>query len=135
MFTFLYIWGDWALLLLRLFLGVVFVIHGWPKVKDLKQTAQNFTAMGFKPGTLWGPLIASLEFFGGLALLLGFATQAFAFLFAIEFVVATLWKIKGGQKFAGGYEFDLALLVMSLVLATSGGGPYAVDEYLFQLLY
>lgn len=130
MFTFLYGGSDLVIFLLRVFLGAVFIVHGWPKIKDLKQTAQNFEGMGFKPGTFWGPFVAILEFFGGLALLLGFLTQIFALLFAVEFVVITLWKIKSGQKFAGGYEFDLSLLVMSLILLVSGSGLASLDGYI-----
>ena len=130
MFTFLYGGSDLVIFLLRVFLGVVFIVHGWPKIKDLKQTAQNFEGMGFKPGIFWGPFIAVLEVFGGLALTLGIFVQTLSMLFAVEMLVATIWKIKSGQKFAGGYEFDLSLLVMSLVLLVPGSGLASLDGYI-----
>lgn len=126
--------GDYALTLLRIFYGAVFFVHGWPKIKDLKQNAKNFEGMGFRPGSFWGTLAALLEFFGGIALVAGFYTQLVALALALEMIVAMFWKIKQGQKFAFGYEFDMALVVIGLVLAASGGGLYALDNFLFILL-
>lgn len=134
MFTFLYIWSDWVMLALRVFLGIVFIVHGLPKLKNLKQTSEWFDSVGFKPGTFWGPFAAILEVFGGTALFLGAFTQIFAALFAVEMAVVTLWKLGKGQKFAGGYEFDMALAFISLILLTSGITSYSVDDYLLQYL-
>ncbi len=133
MFNLLYIWNDWGILILRVFLGFAFLVHGLPKIKDLKQTSQNFEMMGFKPGNFFGPSIALLEFFGGIALILGAFVQTLALLFAIEMLVATFWKIKKGNGFVGGYEFDLSLLVIALMLLVSGSGPFSIDGYLTNL--
>ena len=119
----------WALLGLRVFVGIIFFAHGTPKIKNLKQTAQNFEMMGFKPGNLWGPFIAILEFFGGILLILGWFTQLLALLFAVEMLVATFWKIKSGQKFIDGFELDFLLVLSCLILLTSGAGYYAFDNY------
>jgi putative oxidoreductase len=135
MFPALVIFGDWTLLALRLVLAFIFIIHGWPKIKNLKQTALNFQMMGFKPGFFWGIIVAVAEFFGGILLLTGWFVQVAALILAIEFVVATLWKIRSGQKFAGGFEFDLLILAAVLVLAAFGGGFYGLDNYLPVILY
>jgi putative oxidoreductase len=125
-----FVWSTLALFLLRVFFGLVFLIHGWPKIKDLKQTAANFNGMGFKPGIFWGTIVAVVEFFGGLLLIVGLFTQIVALLLAIQMLVATVWKIRRKQPFAGGYEFDLALLLIGLILATSGGGNFSLDSWL-----
>jgi len=129
------VFGDWALLALRLVFGFIFVIHGWPKIKNLKVNAQNFEMMGFKPGAFWGSIVAVVEFFGGLLLLGGFLTQPVAMLLAIDMAVATLWKIKNKQAFIGGFEFDLLLFVSALVLMTLGGGLYALDNIWRIMIY
>ncbi len=134
MIQLLYVFSDWGILLLRLVLGIIFVRHGWPKMKDLKGTAEGFQAMGFKPGKFWGTLIALLEFVGGIALIVGFLTQVFAALFAIEFIVAIL-KVKRKKGFADGYEFDLLILAGLLALLTLGGGSMSVDSFFGLLLY
>lgn len=125
----------WALLVLRLAVGLIFIAHGWPKIKNLKSAAQNFEMMGFKPGSFWGTLAAVLEFFGGLLLIAGWFTQLIGLLLAIEMAITTIWKMKGGQKIIGGFELDLILLASALMLATSGGGYFALDNYLPITLY
>jgi hypothetical protein len=54
---------------------MVMIYYGWPKIRDLGSNANDFVRMGFKPGMFWGTLIASVEFFGGLAILLGFYAE------------------------------------------------------------
>ena len=108
------------MLALRVAVGVIFLAHGWPKLKNLKQTQQWFDSIGFKPGVFWGTFIALLETFGAGALILGFFVQPLSLLFAVQMLVATFWKIKKGQGLSGGYELDLSLLAAALVLATLG---------------
>jgi len=123
------VFSDWALVLLRLVLGLIFIAHGWPKIKDLKTTAQNFAAMGFRPGRFWGSLVASVEFFGGILFILGLFTQVAALILAIEFIVIMIWKLKIKQKLVGGYELDLILLAALLTLASMGSTLYSIDSY------
>lgn len=127
--------GEFALLAARLVYGAIFAVHGWPKIKNLKNNAQNFEMMGFKPGVFWGTIVAITEFFGGLLLIIGWFTQVAALLLAAEMTVAAIWKIKRGEKFAGGWEFDLILMAVGLVLATVGGGIYGLDNYLPTVLF
>ena len=130
MFQTLLVFNDFGLLLLRIVLGLIFLVHGWPKIKNLKETHANFEMMGFKPGAFWGTIVAMVEFFGGLLLIAGLFTQLAAILIAIQMLVATAWKMKRKQKLAGGYEFDLLLVASALVLATSGSGLVSLDTYL-----
>lgn len=122
-------------MIIRLVVGAIFLAHGRPKIKDLKQNAQNFEMMGFKPGNFWGTLVALVEFFGSILLILGWFTQFVAILLAIDIFIALLWKIKNGQQLAGGYELDLLLFVSNLILATNGGGYFALDNYWPVALY
>ncbi len=127
MTQFLSLYADWAYLLLRVAFALVFIIHGWPKLKNLKENAKNFEAMGFKPGNLWGSVVAIVETFGGLAIFFGFYTQIAALLIAVNMLVAMLWKMKKGHGFVSGYEFDLILFVVALLFATVGAGLYSLD--------
>ncbi len=130
MISTLLIFSDWSILILRLVFGVIFLAHGWPKIKDLKVNSQNFAMMGFKPGAFWGTIAAFVEFFGALALIVGLYTQVAALLIAIQMLVAALWKMKNKQGLIGGYEFDLTLAAAALLLATLGGGLNSLDSYL-----
>lgn len=121
--------SGWALLILRVVFGALFIAHGWPKIKSLKTNAQNFEMMGFKPGNFWGTIVAIVEFFGGLAIILGLYVQLAGLLLVINMGVATIWKIKRGHKFVGGFELELILATVGLALATLGGGLYGLDQF------
>lgn len=121
--------SDWALLALRVVIAVIFFAHGWPKIKDLRQNAMNFGMMGFRPGAFWGTIVAFVEVFGGLAILLGLGVQIAGPILAINMLVAALWKKKQGMGLVNGYELDLVLLTANLLLATTGPGMYSAQSY------
>lgn len=119
--------GEFAPFVLRVILGVVFIAHGYPKLfKNFSETAGFFESIGIRPGKFWVFVVGSVEFFGGIALILGFATQLAALLIAINMLVAII-TVKGKQGFVNGYEFDLTLLVIALSLIVTGPGAYAID--------
>jgi putative oxidoreductase len=122
-----YAFSDWGLLILRATLGLILLFHGWPKIKNLKNTAGDFEMMGFKPGIFWGTLFTFVEFFGGLAIIFGTFTQLVAFIVAIQFIVILL-KVKRGQSFAGGVEFDLLILAVAFAIFTLGAGALSFDS-------
>ena len=122
---------EYAIALLRIIVGILFVAHGGQKlfVYGIEGTTGAFTQMGiFLPG-ITAPLIALLEFFGGIALIVGFLTRlaglglAFNMLGAIAFV-----HLKGGFFMPTGYEFALTLLVASIGLVIAGSGAFSVDS-------
>ena len=129
MIQYLLIYNDQALLILRLALGLILLAHGWPKIRDLKATAQGFDSMGFKPGRFWGTLVAISEFLGGLLLIAGLFTQVAALILAIQFIVIMIWKLRSKQKLVLGYELDLIILAALLVLASIGSELYSLDNY------
>jgi putative oxidoreductase len=119
-----------ASLMLRLAIGIVFVIHGYPKLtKGRKGTADWLKSLGLPAG--FAALAGVAEFFGGIALLLGILTQIVAALFVL-WTIATTWlsAVKMKKKFAGGYEFDIVLLLAALALAVLGGGRISLDYLL-----
>ena len=111
---------------LRMALAAVFLAHGMPKLRNLKNTWQMFEGMGFRPGRVWGTLVAILEGVGGTFLLLGILTQYIALLLAIQMAVAFFWRIKKRHAFINGYELDLVLIAGLLVLVTQGSGAFAL---------
>ena len=130
MFLYLATYSDIAILVMRVALGALLIAHGWPKLRDWKQTAQNFDMMGFKPGALFGGIAAVLEFFGGIAIVAGFLVQPIAVLLVIEFIVTTLWRISKKHTFVGGWELDLLILGSAVLLLSIGSGMHSVDAFL-----
>ena len=108
--------SDWAILILRLVIGVVLLAHSIPKLKDLKGTANWFSSVGFKPGGFWAPLVAIVEIVGGIGFILGILVQPLALIISIQFLVISIWKIITKKPLIGGFELDLIILAATLVL-------------------
>lgn len=130
----LFVFSEWALLVLRVVMGAILIAHGFPKLKDLRGTGGSFAGMGFKPGMFWTTVVAILEFVGGIFLIVGFLTQVVGLLLAIQFIVIIL-KLKRRSGLVGGFEFDLLLAASALALATLGGGYYSLDDALGFIVY
>src|SRR6267378_5138742 len=124
----MYIQLQWILLLVRLVLAIVMIYYGWPKIRDLASNANDFVQMGFKPGILWGTLIAVVEFFGGVAIFVGLYAELAAALFAFQMIVGTFWKLKIGKPFTD-YSYDLQLLALCTVMMAFGSGQYTIVSF------
>ena len=117
-----------AHLLLRLVLGIAFIIHGYPKIKNFSGVAGWFDSIGLKPAKFWLSVVIAAEFFGGIALVAGVFVELAALLIAVNMLVA-MWKAKWGKSgFTGdgGWELDLAYFVIAVSLILTGGGIYTL---------
>lgn len=126
MLNFLARFKDHTLAALRIMAGFMFMLHGAQKLfgfllREGGSTAELFSLTGFA---------GVLEFFGGLAILLGLFTQPVAFVLSGEMAVAyfmahfprSFWPIENRGELAVLYCF------VFLFLATSGGGKCSLDQ-------
>jgi putative oxidoreductase len=74
-----------AFLLLRVVIGVAFVLHGAPK---MAHASTWMNAMPHHPPAFLQEAAALAEFFGGLMLIAGLATRVAAALIAVDMIVA-----------------------------------------------
>jgi putative oxidoreductase len=121
--------------ILRVILGITFLIHGAAKFQGgIENTVGFFESLGLPGFTAY--LVAIIELVGGLAMVLGVGTRIISILFAIVLAVAIV-KVKLAGGFLGngqmaGYELDLALLAISIYLAITNKSLFALDNVLFQ---
>ena len=126
---------DVALLLLRLWVGVVFIAHGVNHGRTLEGTARWFASKGFRSEMLNARISSLNEIAIGVVLIAGFLTSVAAAGVAGTMLVA-FWSI---HRFVGffnfrrpdeGYEYVTTLAVVALALAIAGPGRFSADEAL-----
>ncbi|MFB6362743.1 DoxX family protein [Paenibacillus elgii] len=122
-----------SLLLIRLVLGISFLVHGVVKFQSgIGNIAGWFESIGL-PGFA-AYVVGIIEVVGGIALILGLGTRIVASLFAL-IMIGAIVKAKWAGGFLGspqmaGYELDLAFFVMALALAIAGSSLLALDGLL-----
>ena len=124
---------DTALALLRAVVGSIFIAHGAQKlfVFGLPGVVSTFGQMGVPFPEVTGPLVALVEFFGGIALVLGFLTRLVAIALAITMLGAILLvHLPAGFFAPEGFEFPLALFGATVALALGGPGKFSLDQKL-----
>lgn len=129
----LFVFGSIGIAFLRVILGIILIAHGWPKIRNIKGTAE-WMGQIFKPGIFWAIVVSALEFVGGIFLLAGFLTQFVAVLVAIQFAVI-IFKMKLKKGLVDGYELDLIILAAAIALAVLGGGAYNLENFLGFIVY
>lgn len=135
MLAYFLLFQDFAPTILRVVLGAVFMVHGYPKLfKMFEGFAGWLESIGIRPGKFWALVVGVVEFFGGIALILGVFTQLAALLIAVNMIVA-MAKVKWGKvRFVEmertGWEVDLVYLAVALALAFIGPGAFALSVVL-----
>ena len=133
--------SQWSLTLLRVVLGFIFTYHGYLKLfatGGFVGTAGFLTALKIPFPLYSALLIAVVEFFGGIFLILGMVTKWSTILLFIEMLVA-FFKVhlKNGlliSQTAYGYEFVLLILVSLVVVLANGAGKLSMGK-LFKKKY
>ena len=116
----------------RLVVGWVFLWSGWTKLHNLPKMIENFKDWGIPAPEFFTPFVSSIEFFGGLMLLLGLLTRIAAVPLAIVMLVAIAsakWAQVDSLETLLGFE-EVAYLALFGWLAIAGPGPISLDHLL-----
>lgn len=138
--------AAWSLVILRVFLGICFIRHGWPKLRNLETWA---TAMKTPK---WLCFLSAFSMWGaGIALIPGAFSTLAAFAILVSMAYAMVLEISGGTPFIapdpyqipkGDYAGPMGIgeppswekaamyVVMCLVVMACGGGLFSLDNQL-----
>jgi putative oxidoreductase len=123
---------DAGLLVLRVGLGISYILHGAPKIMggpakwEKLGGAMESLGISFAP-EFWGFMASASEFFGALLLISGFFfREACFFLLITMFVAATNHLVQGDGFRVASHAIENGIVFLSLMFI--GAGRYSVDE-------
>jgi putative oxidoreductase len=121
---------DVALLLLRVMVGIVFITSGWKHLKDPEARSKD---IGMSKG--FTIFLGAIEVAASLGVILGVLTQLAAAGLILIMLCAIQKKIFvwrtgfWGESGTNGWSYDTMLVVMNLVIVTTGGGNLSLMKW------
>jgi len=123
---------EWfPILIARVSVGVLFFESGRGKLfYKLNELIEYFSQLGIPFPELQAPMVATIEFIGGICLVLGFATRLVSAPLAVTMIVAISTAQLDKAKTIGDFLYlpEVLLVVIFVWLIFSGPGKYAIDN-------
>jgi putative oxidoreductase len=125
---------DGLLLFGRVLMALIFVQSGFGKLLDIDGFTASLAGKGVPLAGIFGVIGPGVEFFGGLAVLLGLQTRYAAVLIAVFTIVATAishryWEFSDAARRVQEANFmkNVCIIGGFLLLAAVGGGRFSID--------
>lgn len=117
---------DYALVFLRLMVGLVFIDSGY---NDLRNPAARSASLGVSKG--FDIFLATAELLGGVAVIIGFLTQLAALGLILIMLGAIqkkifVWKTGFWGKNGLGWNYELIFISMLVVIICTNGGRFVI---------
>jgi putative oxidoreductase len=124
--TFISAWAPRLLSVMRIIIGFLFLWHGSQKLFNFPPSPTP------GPGGAFMLFAGSLEFFGGLLIMIGLFTRPVAFILSGMMAVAYFMAHapRGFLPLVNGGEPAVVYCFVFLYLAAAGGGPWSLDALL-----
>lgn len=115
---------------MRVVCGLIFAVHGYPKMMEPFKSVGMVEQLGFYPGVIWSPLLSFTEFFAGILIAVGFLTRPAAVAATVILLVTVYahW-IAFGQGYAGS-EKSILWIGMTVFFAIRGSNAQSIDAKL-----
>src|SRR4030095_14127852 len=138
MSSFLNFLQNFGLLIARLGLGGILLLHGWMRWNAGIQRQIDYLSQFRTPYAevaAWGAII--FELVGGVLLIVGALTRLVGLGVLIEqilIIAYTKWYkwpptlLNADGTYKGGYEYNVALGLLGLLLFVMGGGAVSIDR-------
>lgn len=126
---------GYGLFLLRVGLGIMFILHGFPKLLggppawERLGSTMALVGVDFMP-VFWGLLAAVTEAVGGGMLVVGLFTPLASFALSLSLIMALAFNLNTGATFED-YSHPLELLIVTMSLILIGPGKVSIDYLLF----
>jgi putative oxidoreductase len=129
------LWQNFLLLAGRVLLGWIFVFGGWRKLMGMDSFIASLANRRVPYASVMGWIGGAVEFFGGLALLLGFWTRCAALLMIVFVIVATLishryWEFTDAaarRMQQSHFWKNLTIIGGFVLMLVTGGGRFSWD--------
>jgi len=126
---------DWAALLGRMLMAILFVVSGFGKIPGFEGTVGYISNQGLPFPQLLAALAILLELGGGIAIAIGWKTRLAALALALFMIVITpvfhrFWGLPAALAMQQQIHFmkNVAVLGGILLLYAFGPGRYSLDK-------
>ena len=135
-----YINKDIFYFIFRVFVGLLFMQHGFQKLFGMLEGPgiQGFAgflgSMGFPAPTLFATIAGSIEFFGGLLIALGLFTRLASSLAAIMILIAysVAHGTKGFLPILNGGELAILYFFVFIAITAFGARKWRLEKLFFK---
>ena len=131
-FSWLGKYRDVGIFLLRVGIGAMMVMHGWPKLAEgqhaWEKVGMAMQHLGvYSYPAIWGFLAAMSETVGGALLVVGFLVRPAALSIAFTMAVATVMTYRTSGNF-NDWSHPLEIGIVALSLFIIGAGSLSIDR-------
>jgi putative oxidoreductase len=126
---------DELLLLARVLLMILFVLFGWSKLTGYSGVVGYMASLGTPLPSVAAIIAIVMEFFVGIAILLGFYTRPLALLLALYTLASAVighhyWTLPDSEQTAVMIHFykNVSITGGLLLLCVTGPGKYSLDR-------
>jgi putative oxidoreductase len=126
---------DWAALVARILLAVIFIMSGWGKIAGFEGTGGYIASKGLPMPQVLTALTIAVELGGGILLLIGWKARWAALAIAVftllaAFLFHNYWGVPAEQRMAQYLNFwkNLAIAGGMLAIFAFGPGRYSLDR-------